>query len=133
MIISGGANNPCIRKAARGRAYRDAYPAMNLNTLRSARVRRISWVRRVGRRANGYRSGLLETPFAAGHLRVFLGANYNSLAGLRERLFQTTTSSAAVAKAARSWMKAKRASGLLPITRSTESDVPSRSSARTTT
>jgi len=42
------------------------------STLRSAQVRRISWVRRVGRRANG-RSGLLETPFAAGHLRCAEG------------------------------------------------------------
>jgi hypothetical protein len=39
-----------------------------LNTLRSAQVRRISWVRRVGRLVCG-RSGLLETPWPAGHLR----------------------------------------------------------------
>src|ERR1700730_19115688 len=112
MIISGGANNPCIRKAARGRAYRDAYPAMNLNTLRSARVRRISWVRRVGRRANGYRSGLLETPFAAGHLRVLLRANFNSLTGVFKRVLQTPTSSAAAATSARSVRYAQRGSCL---------------------
>src|SRR5215472_1975177 len=93
--------------------------ANTLITLRNAQVRRISWVRGV-RPARGGASGLLMTPFPAGHVRTFAGERASGLRAPRRATALAHGSSSSGARLWRApWMTHRRAYLILDSRNST--------------